>query len=281
MSDILAEICARRRDDVALRKAEHTLSEVTEAAKAQSPPRGFGAALTRASAEGHGLIAEIKRASPSAGLIRDDFDVATIARAYEAGGATCLSVLTEEHYFQGSDAYLATARTATVLPVLRKDFIVDGYQITESRALGADCVLLIMAVLSDGEAREFAALARDHGMDILVEVHDEAELNRALALDGANGANDALIGINNRNLKTLVTDLAVTGRLAPLVPDGRIIVSESGLNSPDDLARMAALGAKCFLVGEALMGQDDVEGATRRLLGGNGSGNGPEGASGD
>ncbi len=269
MSDILAEICDRRRADVARLKAEHPLSDMAEAAEAQSLPRGFGAALARAAADGHGLVAEIKRASPSAGLIREDFDVPTLARAYEAGGAACLSVLTEARYFQGCGEDLGAARAATALPILRKDFIVDGYQITESRALGADCVLLIMAVLADAQAQEFAGLARDHGMDILVEVHDEGELERALDLGGA------LIGINNRNLKTLVTDLATTERLAPLVPSGRIIVSESGLDSSDDLARMAALGAKCFLVGEALMRQDDVEGATRRLLGGNG----PAGAS--
>ncbi len=264
MSDILAEICDRRRDDVARLKAEHPLSDMAEAAEAQSPPRGFGTALARAKADGYGLIAEIKRASPSAGLIREDFDVPTLARAYEAGGATCLSVLTEEHYFQGCGEDLGAARAATALPILRKDFIVDGYQITESRALGADCVLLIMAVLEDAVAEDFAGMARDHGMDILAEVHDEIELERALVLEAA------LIGINNRNLKTLETDLATTERLAPLVPAPRIIVSESGLNCPDDLARMAALGAKCFLVGEALMRQGDVEDATRRLLGGDG-----------
>lgn len=264
MSNILAEICDQRRADVARRKAEHPLSDLAEAAEAASPPRGFGAALARAATKGYGLVAEIKRASPSAGLIREDFDVPALARAYEAGGATCLSVLTEARHFQGSDEDLGAARAATALPVLRKDFMVDGYQITESRALGADCVLLIMAVLEDSEAQDFAAMARDHGMDILAEVHDEIELERALTLEGA------LIGINNRNLKTLETDLATTERLAPLVPAGRVIVSESGLNGPDDLARMAAIGAKCFLVGEALMRQDDIEGAARRLLGGDG-----------
>ncbi|MEE8517270.1 MAG: indole-3-glycerol phosphate synthase TrpC [Alphaproteobacteria bacterium] len=264
MSDILAEICDNRRAHVARLKAEHPLSGVAEAAAAANPPRGFGAALARAAAKGYGLIAEIKRASPSAGLIREDFDVANLAQAYETGGATCLSVLTEEHYFKGCGEDLGAARAATALPILRKDFIVDGYQITESRALGADCVLLIMAVLADAEAQDFAGIARGHGMDVLVEVHDETELERALALE------DGLIGINNRNLKTLETDLATTERLAPLVPAPRIIVSESGLNSPDDLARMAALGAKCFLVGEALMRQDDIEGATRRLLGDDG-----------
>lgn len=264
MSDILTEICDRRRADVARLKAEHPLSDVVEAAEAGSPPRGFGAALAGAAAGGYGLIAEIKRASPSAGLIREDFDVPDLARAYAAGGATCLSVLTEEHYFKGCGEDLGAARAATALPVLRKDFIVDGYQITEARALGADCVLLIMAVLADSEAQDFAGIARDHGMDILVEVHDEIELERALALDAV------LIGINNRNLKTLKTDLATTERLAPLVPAPRIIVSESGLDGPDDLARMAAIGAKCFLVGEALMRQDDVAEATRRLLGDDG-----------
>ncbi len=262
MSDVLTRICDDTRALVTRRKAERPLAEVERAAKAASPVRGFADRLAAAvEAGGYGLIAEIKKASPSQGLIRRDFDPASLARDYALGGATCLSVLTEARHFQGSGEDLGAARAATALPILRKDFMIDGYQITEARALGADCVLLIMAVLEDSVAQDFAAMARDHGMDILVEVHDEIELERALSLEGA------LIGINNRNLKTLETDLATTERLAPLVPAPHIIVSESGLNGPDDLARMAATGAKCFLVGETLMRQDDVEGATRRLLG--------------
>jgi indole-3-glycerol phosphate synthase len=209
---------------------------------------------------GYGLIAEIKRASPSAGLIRPDFDPATLARAYERGGAACLSILTDAAYFSGADDHLAAARAVVEIPVLRKDFMIDPYQIVEARAIGADCVLLIMAVLDDTEARDMQALAHSHGMDTLVEVHDEAELERALALDGA------LICNNNRNLKTLVTDIATTLRLAPLVPPDRTIVGESGLSTPDDLAAMAKAGVRCFLIGEALMRRPDVEAATVALL---------------
>ena len=261
MSDVLAEICAEKRAHVARRKT--AVSEATLlAGVSEAPPvRPFAAALEQHLAEGrHGLIAEIKKASPSAGLIRSDFDPSTLARAYEAGGASCLSVLTDTPYFQGSDEDLAAARNAVGLPVLRKDFIVDPYQIIESRRIGADCVLLIMAVLSDGLATELAAVAAELGLDVLAEVHDGAELDRALQLDVR------LIGTNNRNLKTLETDLRTTEVLAPQVPPDRLLVAESGIKHPGDLDRLAAAGARCFLVGESLMREPDVAAATRRLL---------------
>ena len=261
MSDVLAEICARKREHVARQQAARP-EPALRALVAQAPPaRPFAAALERALAQGrYGLIAEIKKASPSKGLIRADFDPAALARAYAAGGATCLSVLTDEPYFQGRDAYLTTARDAASLPVLRKDFILDPYQVVESRALGADCILLIMAALDDAIARALAAAASGLGMDILVEVHDRAELDCALDLDAR------LIGINNRNLQTLQVDLHTTEELAPLVPPGRIVVGESGIEGPDDLDRLAAAGARSFLVGESLMKAGDVAAATRRLL---------------
>jgi len=261
MSDVLAEICAEKRAHVARRKT--AVSEATLlAGVSEAPPvRPFAAALEQHLAEGrHGLIAEIKKASPSAGLIRSDFDPSTLARAYEAGGASCLSVLTDTPYFQGSDEDLAAARNAVGLPVLRKDFIVDPYQIIESRRIGADCVLLIMAVLSDGLATELAAVAAELGLDVLAEVHDGAELDRALQLDVR------LIGTNNRNLKTLETDLRTTEVLAPQVPPDRLLVAESGIKHPGDLDRLAAAGARCFLVGESLMREPDVAAAVRRLL---------------
>ena len=260
MSDILARICADKRTHVARQKAARSHAAIEEAAKAEPAPRGFARALENASRAGFGLIAEIKRASPSRGLIRADFDPATLARAYQAGGAACLSVLTDTPYFQGEDAHLRAARAAVPLPALRKDFMLDPYQIAEARALGADCVLLIMAALDDGEARELEAAALTYGMDVLVEVHDDAELDRALALKAR------LIGINNRNLKTLAVDVATTERLAPRVPKDRIVVCESGLKTHDDLVRMARVGARCFLVGESLMAQADVTAATRALL---------------
>ena len=260
MSDILARICADKLEHVAQCKARRPPGEVTTAAAAAPPPRPFAARLREAGATGYGLIAEIKRASPSQGLIRRDFDPAALAVAYEKAGAACLSVLTDVPYFQGADEFLATARAAAGLPVLRKDFMLDPYQIVESRAFGADCVLLIMAALDAVRAGELESAAVELGMDVLAEVHDEAELDRALAL----GAR--LIGVNNRNLKTLEVDLATTERLAARVPADRVPVSESGLNSPDDLTRMARAGVNCFLIGESLMRHDDVEAATRQIL---------------
>ncbi len=258
--DVLAEICAHKRTEIAARKATRPLADVEAAARAADAPRGFAEALRRASATGYGLIAEIKKASPSKGLIRADFDPPSLARAYAAGGATCLSVLTDERYFQGSDAYLVAARAATALPALRKDFMLDPWQIAEARALGADCILVIMAALSDAQAIELEDAATAWGMDVLVEVHDAAELDRALALKSP------LLGVNNRNLKTMTTDLATTETLASRVPADRMLVAESGLNHPTDLARMARVGARCFLVGESLMRQPDVTAATRALL---------------
>jgi indole-3-glycerol phosphate synthase len=262
MSDVLDEICAAKRAHVARTRA--AVSEAALFARlGDAPPlRPFAAALERHLAEGRwGLIAEIKKASPSAGLIRPDFDPAALARAYMAGGASCLSVLTDAPFFQGSDDDLAAARAAAALPVLRKDFILDPYQILESRCIGADCVLLIMAALSDANARELAAEVKELGLDVLAEVHDAAELDRALQL----GAR--LIGINNRNLKTLEVDLGVAERLAPEVPPDRIVVAESGIRGPQDLGRLALAGIRSFLVGETLMRQQDVAAATRRLLG--------------
>jgi len=261
MSDVLTEICDRKRAHVAARKRETPEAALLKRLDNAPPPRGFADALAdRVATGGYGLIAEIKKASPSKGLIRADFDPPALARAYQAGGATCLSVLTDEPYFQGHDDYLAAAREAVALPALRKDFIVDPYQVLESRVLGADCILLIMAALDDAAACDLAAASRQLGMDILVEVHDRAELNRALRLDAR------LIGINNRNLKTLQVDLKTAETLAPLVPQDRIVVGESGLNAPEDLDRLAAVNARCFLVGESLMREPDVASATRRLL---------------
>ena len=260
MSDILARICADKRAEVERRKAARSLGEIERDAAQSSPPRGFAAALKASVGGGLALIAEIKKASPSRGLIRADFDPPALARAYRDGGAACLSVLTDGPYFQGEDSYLAAAREASGLPVLRKDFMIDPWQIAESRALGADCVLVIMAALDDGAAGEIVAAARDHGMDALIEVHDEAELERAARLDSR------LIGVNNRNLKTLEVDLATAERLAPLAPEDAEIVCESGLNCHGDLLRMAAAGVRRFLVGESLMRQADVAAATSALL---------------
>jgi indole-3-glycerol phosphate synthase len=260
MDNALEKICADKRVHIQQRKAHHPLGELLTQAERASPPRGFADALTEASANGYGLISEIKRASPSKGLIRNDFDPAMLARAYQAGGATCLSVLTDAPYFQGSDDHLMAARAVVDLPVLRKDFMLDPYQIIEARALGADCILLIMAALDDALAVELETVANSHGMDVLVEVHNEDELDRALRLKST------LIGVNNRNLKTLKTDISTTKKLAKNVPADRILVCESGLNTPDDLAEMAAVGARCFLIGESLMRQADVEQAVRTML---------------
>jgi len=263
MPDVLARICADVRADVASRKAKRGVDALRQEITARhDATRGFGYALKQACAAGrYGLIAEIKKASPSGGLIRPDFDPTSLARAYQDGGATCLSVLTDEPYFQGSPEFLKQARAAVKLPVLRKDFILEPWQVLESRAMGADCILLIMAALDDAMAVELEQLARALDMDVLVEVHDARELERALGLQ------TKLVGINNRNLKTLKTDISTTHQLAPLVPPDRAVVAESGLRSHEDLARLGAIGVQCFLVGESLMRQHDVAAATRTLLG--------------
>ncbi|MGQ3099268.1 MAG: indole-3-glycerol phosphate synthase TrpC [Brevundimonas aurantiaca] len=261
MSDKLAEICAVKRDHIQQARARRPLAAVEAAAKAAAPPRGFIAALQRAATGGYALIAEIKKASPSKGVIRADFDPATLARAYRAGGATCLSVLTDTPYFQGHDDYLVAARAAVDLPALRKDFMLDPYQVFEARALGADCILLILACLSDGQAAELEEIARALGMDVLIETHDADEMTRALRLKSP------LIGVNNRNLKTLSIDLGISEALRAMCPPDRILVSESGLGSPADLARMARIGIRTFLIGESLMREADVTAATRAILG--------------
>jgi len=259
--NILERIRAYKLEEVAARKAARPNAEIEAAARAAPPVRAFADALRRTEAAGrYALIAEIKKASPSKGLIRADFDPPTLARAYEAGGATCLSVLTDGPSFQGADGDLTAARAATALPVLRKDFLYDPWQVAEARALGADCVLIIMASVTDAEARALESAAAEWGMAALVEVHDRAELERALALDSP------LIGINNRDLRSFETRLETTEALASLIPPGCHAIAESGLHSPADLARLARAGARSFLIGESLMRASDVRAATAAIL---------------
>lgn len=257
---ILEEIKAYKLEHVAACKEARPLDGLEADARAAPPVRPFAKALSKAVQNGYGLIAEIKKASPSRGLIRPDFDPPALAAAYEHGGASCLSVLTDGPSFQGEDSYLVAARGATTLPVLRKDFMFDPYQVVEARALGADCILIIMAAVSDAEAEELETTATQWGMDVLIEVHNREELDRA------NRLTSRLIGINNRDLNTFVTNLDVTRGLIKHVPADRLIVSESGLESPKELAELAMYGARCFLIGESLMRQADVEQATRDLL---------------
>ncbi len=261
MTTALDRIKAYKLGEIASAKARKPLRHVEDEAREATPVRGFTAALRQASQTGYGLIAEIKKASPSKGLIRADFDPPSLARAYESGGATCLSVLTDAPSFQGAPEYLTAARNAVSIPCLRKDFIYDTYQVAEARAWGADCILIIMASVSDAQAAEIENCAMNTWhMNVLVEVHDEEELDRALDL------RSPLLGINNRNLKTFETDLGTTRNLAARVPTEKLLIAESGLSTPDDLADLAEYGARCFLIGESLMRQHDVAAATRNIL---------------
>lgn len=256
----LEEICTNKLSEVATRKASQSLDELDRIAKQQSAPRGFEAELRAAVKSRFGLIAEIKKASPSKGLIRPDFHPAQHAHSYQAGGATCLSVLTDAPYFQGHEDFLVAAREACSLPVIRKDFMVDPWQVAEARSIGADAILIIVAALEDAQMAEIEAAAIERGMDVLVEVHDEIELERAADLKSR------LIGVNNRDLKTFTTDLATTERLSSLAPEGTLLVGESGIRNHADCEKLANSGVRAFLVGESLMRQDDVEAATRKLL---------------
>ncbi len=258
MSSVLEKICDDKKDHVAKQKALKSLADIEALAKTQEAPRGFISALNK---KNPALIAEVKKASPSKGIIREDFDPVAIAKSYESAGAACLSVLTDKPYFQGTDDYFTAVKESVVLPMLRKDFMVDPYQIIESRALGADCILLIMAHLSDLQAQEFYALANDFGMDALFEVHDADELERALAL------NPKMVGVNNRNLKTLDVNLQTGLDIAQEMPANILKVAESGLHNNDDIKTFQSAGFAAFLVGESLMRQGDIEEATRALLG--------------